>query len=137
GAITDLSLTTKKIARSRTRVMASAAYLDAHAALDSPADLTKHKSIARLKDGARRTVVFRQGKSETTIQLRPHLRVSSTEGLREAVLADVGIAIISEWLFTPELVSGAVRSVLDDWSLPELQLSAVYAGRRPSARASA
>jgi DNA-binding transcriptional LysR family regulator len=137
AAITDLSLTTKKVARSRTRVMASTRYLDAHGAPEGPADLAKHKSIARLRDGAKRSVVFRQGTSETTIQLRPQLRVSSTEGLREAVLADVGIAIISEWLFTPELVSGAVRSVLDDWSLPELQLWAVYAGRRPSARASA
>jgi DNA-binding transcriptional LysR family regulator len=137
GAISDLSLTTKKIARSRTLVMASTTYLDAHGAPGSPADLAEHEWIGRPKDGARHTVAFRQGTSETTIHLRPHLRVSSTEGLREAVLAGVGVAIISEWLFTPELVSGAVRSVLGDWSLPELQLSAVYAGRRPSARASA
>ena len=137
GSTIDLSLTTRGIARSRTRVMASTAYLDAHGTPESPEDLANHDWIGRPKDGARHTVVFRRGESETAIQLRPRVRVSSTEGVREAVLAGVGIAIISEWLFTPELVSGSVRSVLDDWFLPELQLSAVYSGRRPSARASA
>jgi DNA-binding transcriptional LysR family regulator len=81
--------------------------------------------------------MYRRDETDTAIQLRPRVRVSSNEGLREAALAGVGIAIISEWLFTPELISGSVRSVLDDWLLPELQLSAVYAGRRPSARVSA
>lgn len=137
GSTTDLSLMTRAIARSHTRVMASTAYLDTHGTPESPEDLANHRWIGRPKDGARHTVVFRRGQNEAAIQLRPGVRVSSTEGLREAVLAGVGIAIISEWLFTPELVSGSVRSVLDDWSLPELQLSAVYPGRRPSARASA
>jgi DNA-binding transcriptional LysR family regulator len=137
GSTTDLSLTTKRIARSRTRVMASTAYLDAHGTPESPEDLTNHAWIGRPRDGARHTVIFHRGQMDTAVQLRPRLRVSSTEGLREAVLSGVGIAIVSEWLFTPELVSGSVRSVLDDWLLPELQLSAVYSGRRPSARASA
>jgi DNA-binding transcriptional LysR family regulator len=137
GAITDLSLTTKKIARSRMRVMASTAYLAAHGTPESPADLAKLDVIGRTKDGTRRTVVFRQGGNDATVELQSRLRVSSTEALREAVLPDIGIVIVSEWLFTPEIVSGAVRSVLDEWSLPEVQLSAVYAGRRPSARARA
>jgi hypothetical protein len=34
------------------------------------------------------------------------------------VLADFGFAIASEWMFAPELKSGAVISVLEDWSLP-------------------
>ena len=62
--------------------------------------------------------------------------VSAAEGLRAAVLADMGLTIASEWMFAPELASGAVRRVLSDWTLPSLDLWAVFpAGRMASAKA--
>jgi DNA-binding transcriptional LysR family regulator len=66
------------------------------------------------------------------------MEISSGEGMREAVLSNLGIAIVSEWLFTPELASGLVRSVLDDWALPSQDLWAVFpAGKLVSAKARA
>jgi len=54
------------------------------------------------------------------------------------VLADMGLAIGSIWVFSPELASGAVQPVLADWFLPPLDLWAVYpTGRMPSAKARA
>jgi hypothetical protein len=42
----------------------------------------------------------------------------------------------SEWLFTPELKSGTVVSVLDDWSLAPVNLWEVFAsGRGASVKA--
>jgi DNA-binding transcriptional LysR family regulator len=41
-------------------------------------------------------------------------------------------------MFTPELRSGRVRAVLEDWSLPAIDLWAVFpAGRQGSAKARA
>ena len=58
---------------------------------------------------------------------------------REAVLAGLGLSIGgSEWMFTPELKSGAVKVVLADWSLPPGELWAAFpTGRRASAKARA
>jgi DNA-binding transcriptional LysR family regulator len=54
------------------------------------------------------------------------------------VLADAGLAISSEWMFSPELRSGAVRAVLLEWSLPPLDLWAVLpTGRTATAKARA
>jgi DNA-binding transcriptional LysR family regulator len=54
------------------------------------------------------------------------------------VLANLGLTISSEWMFTPELESGRVRSVLEDWLLPPVDLWAVFpTGRQASARARA
>jgi DNA-binding transcriptional LysR family regulator len=54
------------------------------------------------------------------------------------VLAGLGLAIGSEWLFARELKSGAVTSVLTDWSLPPVDLWAVFpTGRLASAKARA
>lgn len=64
------------------------------------------------------------------------MRVSAAEGLRAAVLADMGLTIGSDWMFIPELESGEVRRVLADWALPPIDLWAVFpAGRMISAKA--
>jgi len=70
--------------------------------------------------------LFRKGALESTMKMRGRLKVSAGEGLREAVLSGLGIAIVSEWLFSPELASGAVESALDDWDLPAQDLWAVF-----------
>ena len=65
------------------------------------------------------------------------LRVTAAEGVREAVLSGLGLAVASEWMF-PELQSGLVKAVLRDWTLPSMELWAVFpTGRRVSAKARA
>jgi hypothetical protein len=52
------------------------------------------------------------------------------------VLADMGLAVVSEWMFAPELADGRVVEVLPEWELPPMDLWAVYpSGRRASAKA--
>ena len=54
------------------------------------------------------------------------------------MIAGLGFAVASEWMFAPEIQSGSVISVLDDWSLPDVELWTVYpAGRHASAKARA
>ena len=65
--------------------------------------------------------------------------MSAAEGVREAVFAGLGVSVGgSEWMFTPELKSGAVEVVLAGWSLPPAELWAVFpTGRQASAKARA
>src|SRR5437764_12218022 len=76
---------------------------------------------------------------EVSVTVNGRLRVSAAEGVREAVFAGLGLSVGgSEWMFTPELKSGAVKLVLEDWSLPPAELWAVFpAGRQASAKARA
>jgi DNA-binding transcriptional LysR family regulator len=136
--LTDGSLTTRKIAQSRRLVMASGAYLDSKGTPQSPSELARHQIVNLTRAPPNSSVTFRKGSSEVAVTVGGQLRVTTSEGLREAVLAGLGFAIVSEWLFTPEIITGAVRTVLDDWSLPVQDLAAVYAtGRRPTAKAHA
>ena len=43
--------------------------------------------------------------------LRTHPRVSAAEAVRAAVLSNTALAIASEWIFAPELKTGAVRAL--------------------------
>lgn len=138
GRLADSAVTTRKIGQCQRRVLATPAYFAARGVLQTPTDLLAHQAIVYEQRDGRPTWSFRQGTSETTVTVNGRLRVSAMEGVREGVLAGLGFAIASEWAFAPELKSGAVISVLDDWSLPAVDLWAVFpTGRQPSAKARA
>jgi hypothetical protein len=62
--------------------------------------------------------------------------VSAAEGVRAAVIAGQGFAVSPRWMFAPELESGEVVSVLDDWSLPPMDLWVIFpSGRLTSEKA--
>lgn len=139
GELSDSSMTARRLARGRRLVVATPAYLAARGLPRVPADLAGHAAVVYGKDiGGTGSWSFRQNSTEVSVAVSGRLRVSAAEGVRAAVLADLGIAIASEWMFSPELASGQVRAVLADWELPEIDLWAVYpSGRLASAKARA
>ena len=119
-------------------VVATPAYLQRHGTPMSPDELSSHQAIILTRGGGRDSFVFRKGDAEAPVTLQGRLKVTQAEGLREAVTCDMGLAVASEWLFSPELKSGQVVPILQDWSLPTTGLSAVYpTGRLASTKARA
>jgi DNA-binding transcriptional LysR family regulator len=138
GALVDsTSLTARKLASCGHHVLGTPAYFARSGVPATPAELAGHAAVVYTQQGPR-TWCFRQGATEVPVSISGPLRMSAAEGVRAAVLADIGLTITSAWMFGPELASGAVQRVLTEWSLPPLDLWAVYpTGRMPSAKARA
>jgi DNA-binding transcriptional LysR family regulator len=137
GKMTDSALTARRIARCKRLVLGTPAYFDRAGTPSTPSELSKHQAVIYLQ-GEGSVWSFRRETSELAIAVQGRLRVTAAEGVRAAVLADVGLTIASEWMFSPELRSGAVRAALQEWSLPPLDLWAVLpTGRAATAKARA
>jgi DNA-binding transcriptional LysR family regulator len=138
GNLADSALTGRKVGQSRALVVGARTYFETHGVPQTPADLAAHQAVIyeRQRAGGA-TWTFRQGAAEVTVRVSGRLRVTAAEGVREGVLAGLGLSVGgSEWLFAPELKSGQVVSVLEDWSLPSVDLWAIFpTGRQASARA--
>jgi DNA-binding transcriptional LysR family regulator len=131
------SQTARKLASAPRCVIGTPSYFARSGVPATPAELTGHTAVIYTQ-GYRGAWNFRKGATEVSVSVSGPLRVSAAEGVRAAVLADMGLAIASAWMFSPELASGTVRSVLTDWCLPTIDLWAVYpTGRMPSAKARA
>jgi DNA-binding transcriptional LysR family regulator len=136
GTLADSSAVARKIASGRRSVVATPAYLARAGTPKVPADLAHHHALiySVLSDNW----TFRRGETETSVTVRGRLRLSAAEGIRAAVLADMGLAVASDWMFAPELASGAVTRVLPDWMLSPIDLWAIFpTGRLASAKARA
>lgn len=136
GELADSSLTARRLATGRRRVLGSPAYFARCGEPATPAELSGHEAVVYIQGG--QTWSFQRDGAEASVSVSGRLRLSAAEGVREAVLAGMGLTVASEWMFGPELASGAVRAVLADWALPPIDLWALYpTGRMPSAKARA
>jgi DNA-binding transcriptional LysR family regulator len=138
GAMPDSNMTTRRIAEGRRIVVATPAYLQRLGTPKSPGELISHEAVIYTRDGGGQSWTFRKATAEVSVVLQGRLKVTQAEGLREAVNCGIGLAVASEWLFSPELKSGKVVAILQDWALPSTNLSAVYpTGRLASTKARA
>lgn len=136
GRLADSNLTARKLATARHIVVATPHYLARASRPAAPSELSAHEAVIYAQGGGGTAWTFRRGETTVAVTLRGRLHVSAAEGVRAAVLADTGIAITSEWMFAPEIKSGAVVTLLDDWVLPPMDLWAVFpAGRTATAKA--
>ncbi|WP_426261784.1 LysR substrate-binding domain-containing protein [Sphingomonas sp. DC1100-1] len=136
GNLPDSAAVARKLATGGRSVFATPGYLAHAGEPESPADLAAHETIiySQLTD----VWSFTRDGTEASVTVHGRVRVNAAEGLRAAVLADMGLTIGSDWMFGPELADGRIRRVLTDWSLPPIDLWAVFpAGRMASAKARA
>jgi DNA-binding transcriptional LysR family regulator len=138
GTLTDSALRARRLAQTDRVVVASPAYLARKGVPMAPADLLEHHGIVYGQHSGGQERVFRRGLSEASIRIQTRLTLSAAEGVREAVLAGQGFAISSRWMFAPELANGEVVPVLQEWTLPPMELWVIYpSGRLTSSKARA
>ncbi len=138
GALEDSAMTARRIARSPRLVVGTPAYFAEAGIPKTPADLSGHQAIVYSQRGGGESWSFSQNGKQVAVVVSGRVRVSAAEGIRTAVLGDMGLAVASQWMFAPELSEGRVQAVLTDWQLPPVDLWAVFpSGRLVTSKARA
>lgn len=139
GSLRDSSMTARKIGSSPRMVAATPSFLAEAGVPSQPEELAGKPFIVYDSAEGGNAWTFRHSSgAQREVTVSGQIRVTAGEGLKAAVLADLGCAIVSEWIIRDDLHHGRVRQVLADWSLPGVDLWAVYpAGRRAPLKARA
>lgn len=136
GDLGDSGMAARHLARTKRVVVGTSNYFREHGEPQSPSELVAHRAIIYSNSTGGDAWTFRRGEVESSIVVSGRVRFTAAEGVRAAVLSDMGIAISPTWMFADALASGAARTVLDSWTLPPIDLWAVFpAGRMISAKA--
>ena len=123
----DSSLVAKRLAPNHRVLCASPGYLAARGVPDSIEALARHTLIAHNADQWR----LDGPSGPVNVRVGGPLRTNSSEVVREALLAGLGIALRSTWDVGPELKSGALLRVLPEYSVGKrVAVHAVYPSRR-------
>ena len=126
GVLKDSSLRARRVGTSERICVASAAYLEKHGVPLQPADLLRHQCLIYTLMAGAGGWPFKSGE----VQVQGRLRLNSLEGIRKAVLQDIGIAYLPSWTIAEQLRSGELRVLLSEHAAPRTPLNAVYAAER-------
>lgn len=112
GSLPDSSLVALRLAPNRRMICATPAYLAVHGEPKSLEELTGHRLLA-----ASHQTPWQLTGPEGAISLSVNslIRTNSSEVVREAMLADIGIALRSSWDVGPELRSGALKVIMPEY----------------------
>jgi DNA-binding transcriptional LysR family regulator len=107
---------------------ASAAYLERHGRPRQPKDLPRHDGVIL------RTLLqaFRLRRDDERTEDHPRWTTmcSDFNFASRAIVAGLGIGPLPPFLAKPLTASGQLQRVLSKWSMPEVQVAAVWAARR-------
>lgn len=106
--LADTSLVARKLAPNHRVLCASPDYLARAGMPQTLADLPRHRLLVHNADHWR----LESADGVEVVRVDSVIRTNSSEVIREAVLAGLGIALRSTWDVGPELRSGALKIVL-------------------------
>lgn len=130
GPLQDSNLVARRIGTSERCVIATPAYLKKHGIPRTPQDLVNHNCILYAYLSTGNEWVFLGKDGEIRVRVSGTLRANNGDAIRQAVMADMGIAASPVWLIQNDLEAGKVQEILRDFAVPPVEINAVY----PSAR---
>jgi len=89
GQLSDSSAVARRLARGLRSVLATPAYLERAGTPSVLADLAAHEAIVYRQ--LENTCMFRKDGTEAPVAIRGRIRPRAAEGIRAAVLADMGL----------------------------------------------
>jgi DNA-binding transcriptional LysR family regulator len=135
--LSDSSVVARKIAETPRVLVASPGYLARAGDPLSPAELASHSFV--LGPGAGQGPLrFVKDAQRASIRPEGRVQVGANEGAIAAAVAGLGITVSSLWGCRAEIERGVLVRLLEDWTLPPVELHAVFhSGRRaaPAVRA--
>ncbi len=125
GAMSDSTLRNRKIGTFERCLVAAPSYLEAIDMPVVPKDLARCDFV--LLDMLPEKFLLQRGSEKATVQPgQSRVRVNSIGGARSAVLAGLGMQTLPLSEVGPDLDAGRLVRVLPDWSLPTLNMYAVW-----------
>lgn len=130
GVLDDSSLIAYKLGISQVQLFASPTYLNKHGRPSSICELEKLDCVVFGRLSSRKEWVLKGKDGTVHVQIRGRVAVNHMEALRDLAVGGFGVALLPAVSCVNEITSGALESVLPEFSSPSVTLWAVYPSRR-------
>lgn len=122
-----------RLMTTRYRVVASPGYLAQSPPLNAPEDMAMHRALLFTLRQFRSRWIFRRGGVVREVPVSGDITLSPAGTLREAALAQLGPALLPDWLVDGDIAAGRLIHCLPDWEVTATRFDtgawAVYPSR--------
>lgn len=135
GELPDSSMRAIRVGRIRRILCASPDYLASHGVPQTPDALSMHQVISSSGVLSTSEWKFMRDGQPCAVRIKPRLIVSSNEAAIEAALCHFGVTCLLSYQIAPQLATGELQIILDNFELPPLPIHVVHReSRYPSAK---
>ncbi|MBA1275890.1 LysR family transcriptional regulator [Stutzerimonas azotifigens] len=134
GVLEDSTLIAKRLVAIRLVACASPAYLERHAAPQTPEDLQQHRCLLYGHGRGVEWPFQRDGKP-FGVPVSGQLLANNGEVVRDAAIAGLGITLLPTFIVGQALAEGGLVPVLEAYQRPSAAFHAVYPQHRQNSRA--
>jgi DNA-binding transcriptional LysR family regulator len=131
GTSVDSRLISRVLAKDRYLLVASVDYVGRHGQPSSIDELRNHQCLTFYSRGHRQQWRFVDAEGNwVTAQVRTRLRLDSGEALHQAIVRNLGIALMPSFLVAEDVQSGRVVEILPGITTETVEISVIYPDRR-------
>ncbi|MSR17103.1 MAG: LysR family transcriptional regulator [Methylococcaceae bacterium] len=130
GDLDDTSMVARKLASSSMIVCGSPDYLEKYGVPQTPEDLVNHSCLVNWASAPQDKWKFKTGKGFTTINASGRMQSNVAEAIRVAALNGLGLVVLATYVVRRDIEKGKLKTVLQDYALPPLDIHAVYPHRK-------
>lgn len=130
GRLADSSLVARRIAPACLALVASPGYLQRAGTPQHPEELSRHEFLRYTLSTRRDELVLQREGERVAVRIHGNLLVNNGDFIAASTLAGNGISLLPTFIVATHLKSGALVTVLGEWSVPPIAIHAVYAQTR-------
>ena len=130
GDLPDSSLIARKLAPLRNALCASPEYIEKHGRPIELSQLTDHNCLIFTYSKDIKEWLFIKDGQTQSVEVTGNYNVNNSEALREALLQGVGIGRLPTFVAGPDIKSGKLVSLFEEYQMPDKTIYAVFPERQ-------
>lgn len=130
GNLDDTSMVARKLASSSMVVCGSPDYLARFGIPEKPEDLNGHSCLVNWASAPRNKWHFKSPSGNSTIAVTGRMQANVADALRVAAIEGMGLVMLASYVVSRDIEKGKLRPVLESYTLPPLDIHAVYPHRK-------
>ncbi|HHJ17620.1 MAG TPA: LysR family transcriptional regulator [Gammaproteobacteria bacterium] len=118
GTLSDSSDIARRVRMIRYYICASPQYLKRHGAPATPRELARHECLLFPRGGYSLSWLFRDASGAVEeVQIDGRCLITNSESIRQCALSGMGLALLPDWLVEPDIESGTLCALFDDYEV--------------------
>jgi DNA-binding transcriptional LysR family regulator len=130
GALDDTSMVARKLASSSLVICGAPDYLAKNGVPQAPEDLLEHSCLVNWAIAPRNKWQFKGEAGVKVINVSGRMQSNAAHTIRIAALNGLGLVMLPIYVVGSDIEKGTLKVVLENYSLPPLDIHAVYPHRK-------
>lgn len=130
GALDDTSMVARRLASSSMVVCGSPDYLARYGIPETPEDLLAHSCLVNWASSPRNKWQFKGPTGHAVVNVSGRMQANVADAIRIAAIDGLGLVMLASYVVSRDIEKGKLKVVLENYTLPPLDINAVYPHRK-------